>query len=63
MVGHVRHDDVLPEEERSLDQERRLVVQEVLPPVRGHELRDDDGDHVIVAECQQVVEVLEKGLQ
>src|SRR5438309_589678 len=63
VVGDVRHHDILPEEQRAFDQERRLVVQEVLPPVLGHELGNDDGDHVVVAEGEKMVEVLEKGLE
>ena len=44
---HAGDDGVRPEEQRALDQQRRLVVQQVLPPARGHELRQDDG-HVVV---------------
>src|SRR5713226_5031306 len=50
VVGDVGHHHILPEEQRALDEEGCLVVQEVLPPVLGHELGDDDGDHVVVAE-------------
>src|SRR5204863_33006 len=48
-VGHVDDDAVvavgaLGEQELGLEQQRRLVVQQVLPPMGGHELRQhDDG--------------------
>jgi hypothetical protein len=63
MVGDVGHHDVLAEEEGALDEESRLIVEEMLPPVLGHEFRDDDGDHVILAESEEMVEVLEEGLE
>jgi hypothetical protein len=63
MVGDVRHHDVLAEEKGALDEEGGLIVQEVLPPVLGHELGDDDGDHVILTEGEEMIEVLEEGLE
>src|SRR6185503_10829138 len=39
---HARHDDRRLEQQQALDVERRLVVQEVLPPVRRDELGQDD---------------------
>jgi len=38
--GDVDHDDTAPEEESALHQERGLVVEQVLPPSPGNELRD-----------------------
>ena len=39
MVGHAGHNDARPEQQRRLDPQRGLVVQQVLPPVARHELR------------------------
>ena len=37
--GHAGHDRVGLEEQRALDEQRALVVEEVVPPPRGDELR------------------------
>src|SRR5262249_61359399 len=63
MIGDVGNHDVLAEEEGALDEESRLVVEEMLPPVPGDELGNDDGDHVILAQGEEVVEVLEERLE
>ena len=47
MKGHVDDDEAGPEEERPLDEERRLIVQDVLPPVARHEFGDDNGDDLM----------------
>src|SRR5262249_59210397 len=39
VVGNVGHDDVFPEEQLSLDQQRGLVVEELLPPAPGNDSR------------------------
>lgn len=36
--GHAGHDDVGLEQQRALDEQRALVVEQVVPPARGHEL-------------------------
>src|SRR6059036_2054439 len=48
MKRHARHDRVRAEEQRALDEQRALVVQQMLPPARRHELRQDDGDIVVL---------------
>src|SRR5215470_19263652 len=58
--GHVDHYHPLAEEQRALDQQRGLVVQEVLPPASRHELGNHDRDHVRLAEREQVVDVVEE---
>src|SRR5258705_663269 len=63
VIGDIGDDDVFAEEERALDHQRGLVVQEMLPPLRGNELRDDDGDHVMVAQGKQMVEIVEQRAQ
>jgi hypothetical protein len=42
VVRDVRDDDALAEQERALDEEGGLVVEQVLPEARGDELRRDD---------------------
>ncbi len=45
--GHGGHDGVGPVEQASLERERALVVEELLPPSAHHELGDDDRDRVV----------------
>jgi hypothetical protein len=35
VVRHVGHDDALAEQHGALDEQRRLVVEQMLPPARG----------------------------
>src|SRR5262245_43019631 len=58
--GHVDHHHPLAEEQGALDQQRGLVVQQVLPPAGRHELGNHDRDHVRLAEREQMVDVVEK---
>jgi hypothetical protein len=44
MVRHVGDDRVGPEEQRRLELEGTLIVEQLFPPVLGHELRQDDGE-------------------
>src|SRR5215469_18745521 len=63
VIGDVGNHDVLAEQEGALDEESRLVVEQMLPPVPGDELGNDDGDHVVLAQGEEVVEVLEERLE
>jgi hypothetical protein len=63
VIGNIGNHDVLAEEEGALDEESRLVVEQMLPPVPGDELGNDDGDHVVLAQGEEVVEVLEERLE
>ena len=47
---HARDDGVRLEEQRALDEQRALVVEQVVPPARRHELRQHDRD-VVVRRC------------
>jgi hypothetical protein len=49
VVGHVRDHHVLAEQQLALDEQRRLVVEDLLPPAGRDELRQHDGHHVVVA--------------
>src|SRR5437764_5363114 len=60
MVGHARDDDAAAEEERAFQEERTLVVQEVLPPARWHELGEHDRDDVDVPAAADAVEVAQE---
>src|SRR4051812_1036730 len=42
VVRNVGDDDAGAEEQSGFEQERRLIVQQVLPPARGNELRKHD---------------------
>ena len=43
---HAGHHHARLEQQPALDPQRALVVQQVLPPLADHVLRDEDGDHV-----------------
>src|SRR5260370_7859320 len=47
MKRDARDDNAWPEQERRLDEERRLIVQQVLPPAPGDEFRQDHRDVVV----------------
>src|SRR6267143_5644030 len=59
-IRHVGDDRVPPEEQRTLDQKGRLVVQDVLPPVPWQELREHDGDHLLVPARLDLVEIVQE---
>ena len=40
VVRYADHDDFGPAQQRGLDPQGRLVMQQVFPPMAGHELRD-----------------------
>ena len=46
-VGHVRDHDPGPVDEGQPQQHRRLRVQELVPPLPGHELRHHDGERLV----------------
>ena len=47
VIWDARDDHTLFEEQRAFEQERALVVEEVLPPARGNEFRQHNGDDVV----------------
>src|SRR5262249_7534468 len=47
-----------PEQQRPFDEEGGLVVEEVVPPAGGDELRQDDRDHLVRILLAQVVDVI-----
>lgn len=47
VVWDAGDDDALFEEQRAFEQERALVVEEVLPPARGDEFRQHYRDDVL----------------
>lgn len=46
---HVDNNHFATEEKSHLNEERRLIVQELLPGFSSHELRQHDGHHLIAA--------------
>jgi hypothetical protein len=63
MKWHAGDDHVRLEEKRPLDQQRPLIVKEVLPPLRGHELRQDDRQEIAPPFCLELFDVFEQRLQ
>src|SRR5688500_11626887 len=59
VVRGARRDDLRLEEEDPSEDQRRLVVQQGLPPVLGHELRKDDG-HDGVATARSAPDLLQQ---
>ena len=55
VVGQRQDGDVATEEQAALEEQRGLVVQQVLPPPVDHELGDDDRDAVVVPAIVQLV--------
>src|SRR4051794_20130547 len=47
MEWHARDDGVWLEQERPLDEQRTLVVEQMVPPPRRYELRKHNGDVVV----------------
>ena len=47
VIRDARDDNALLEEQRAFEQQRALVVKEVLPPARRDEFGQDDGDDVV----------------
>src|SRR5574337_759554 len=47
LIGYVNNHDPRLEQQHQSQQHRGLVVQEVVPPVTGNELRYDDGDDLV----------------
>src|SRR3954463_15991278 len=52
-------DRALAEQEPPLQEQRRLVVENVAPPVPHHELRQEDGDDVVLPAGVELVDVAE----
>src|SRR3990172_5112885 len=48
VIGDAGDDDLGLEEQRRLQEEAGLVVQEVVPPALADRLGDDDGDEVVL---------------
>src|SRR5437773_4628121 len=61
MERHAGDDDVGPEEQCAFDEQRSLIVKQMLPPALRHELRQDDGD-VVVGLLGGLFDVLEQWL-
>src|SRR6186997_1614440 len=59
---YARDHDARTEEQGPLDQQRALVVQQVLPPAPRYELRQDDRDVVVGMRLLQLLDVLEERL-
>ena len=57
MMRNVGDDDVLSEQKGALDQQRGLVVKNLLPPARRKELGQDDGHHVVGSQPLERVDV------
>lgn len=51
----------LPEHQDPADQQRRLVVQDLLPPFGGDKLGQDDRDQLILFLLLQFIDVIEQG--
>ena len=62
MEGHARHDDVRFEQQRTFDEERVLVVEEMVPDSLRHELRQDHGDITVRALGLHLLDVFEERL-
>ena len=59
MERHARHHDVRSEEQRALDEERMLVVEQVLPDPARHELRQDHGDVAVRVRRPDGIDIVE----
>src|SRR6185436_12347106 len=62
MVRDRGDDHVAAEQEGALDEERALVVEQVVPPARRHELGEEHGDEVLGALLVRDLDVLEQRL-
>jgi hypothetical protein len=62
MERHARDNDIRFEQQRGLDQQRMLVVQQVMPHAAPHEFRQDDRDVSLVLQLH-LLDVLEQRLQ
>src|SRR4028118_1456034 len=56
-IRHAGYYPVLAEQERAFDQQRGLVVQQIMPPARRDKLRQHDCNHVVVPLAVDLVEV------
>src|SRR6266508_4366876 len=57
MVGDAGDDHTSAEQQRGLDCQRGLVVQQVLPPLRWDELRQDNREHIVVVALIYLIHV------
>ncbi len=57
---HADHDRVASEQERAFERQGRLVVQNLLPVVSGHEFRDHDRDDLVAAARVVFADVVEQ---
>jgi hypothetical protein len=62
VVRNTRNDHVRLEKQRALDEQRVLVVQQVLPQATRHELRKDDRHVAARIFLLHVLDVLEQRL-
>src|SRR5688572_10515399 len=56
-IRHVGHHHAAPEEQGQPDDQGRLDVQDVVPPLRCQEVRHDDGDDVVLLAGVDLVEI------
>ena len=63
LIRHARHDDVVLEEQRPFDEERMLVVEQVLPQPTRHELGQDHRDEAVGIRTLDLFNVIEQRLQ
>src|SRR4029077_20749361 len=61
--GDVGQDDALFEQQRCLEEQRVLVVQDALPPMSGKNLRDHDGHPGVRLLFQEFLDIVEEGTQ
>src|SRR5262249_6205310 len=63
VIRNISHHDATFEEQRSFYEECVLVVQEILPPSRGHKLWQHDCDYFAVRAALDAIDVVEQGPQ
>src|SRR5437899_10764876 len=63
MVGDIGDDHAEFEEQRGLDQQGALIVQQVLPPARGHDLPQHDRDPPAGILLPDLLDIVEQWLE
>jgi len=61
VVGHTHGDLAGLEEQGSFDEQGALIMQEVLPPVGGNELREDHREVAALALGFHPIDVIQEG--
>src|SRR5262245_39859498 len=57
MIGHTNHNHALAKQQRAFERQRGLIVQQMLPPLRGDELGQDHREHVVVVARIHIVDI------